>query len=126
MFSITNSGSFSHTESFLAATKKADHFNLLESLAQEGVDALAMATPSDSGNTAQLWGYEISRTNTTYSITWYNLHRVGAGVPLVILLQYGHATGTGGYVQGQDFINPAIRPIFDKIQDTVWKAVQSA
>jgi hypothetical protein len=104
---------------------KRSIFKNLERYAQEGVDALARATPQDTGLTATGWEYSIAETNGSYSITWTNRHVVG-GVPLVILLQYGHGTGTGGYVHGVDFINPSIKPIFDKIADSVWKEVTSA
>lgn len=100
-------------------------FNQLDKYAREGVSALASATPIDSGKTAAAWSYQVTKSGESYSITWSNSSLAGT-TPVVILLQYGHGTGSGGYVAGRDFINPAIRPIFDKIAENVWKAVTSA
>lgn len=125
MFEITTSGSFSRTENFLRRMSKGDIFRALDGYAREGVSALASATPVDSGLTAASWGYEVSRSRGSFTITWTNSHVV-SGVPIAIILQYGHGTGTGGYVQGRDYINPAIRPVFDKISENVWKAVTSS
>jgi hypothetical protein len=118
-------GSFKRTEDFLLRVSRRDIYRTLDSLAKQGVEALSAATPLDSGETAALWDYEIHSLRGSYSITWTNSHVV-AGTPVVIMLQYGHGTGTGGYVAGRDFINPALKPIFDKIADNVWKAVTSA
>lgn len=118
-------GSTAKTEAFLRRLKDRDIFRMLDSLAREGVDALSSATPRDSGLTAGSWGYKITRTGGSVTISWTNSHVVD-GTPVVILLQYGHGTGTGGYVAGRDFINPAIKPIFDRIDNQVWKAVTSA
>jgi hypothetical protein len=87
-----------------------------------GVDALANATPVESGLTAQSWYYEVESGGGRHRITWKN-RNVNQGVPIAIILQYGHGTGTGGYVAGRDYINPAIRPAFEKIADEVWKEV---
>lgn len=87
-----------------------------------GVDALANATPVESGLTAQSWYFEVESGGGSHRITWKN-RNVNQGVPIAIILQYGHGTGTGGYVAGRDYINPAIRPAFDKIADAVWKEV---
>jgi len=125
MITFESKGSFKKTETFLTKMSKGEIYNSLDRFAREGVNALASATPSESGATAASWSYEIRTTRTSSSIVWTNSNVVG-GVPVVILLQYGHGTGTGGYVQGQDFINPALKPIFDKIADNVWKAVTSA
>jgi hypothetical protein len=97
---------------------------ILESQARQGKTALEMATPLDSGVAAHSWGYEIYAAGGFYRISWTNTD-VEDGFPVVIMLQYGHGTGTGGWVQGRDFINPAIRPIFDQIANMVWKAVTS-
>jgi hypothetical protein len=97
----------------------------LESLGQKGVAALSSATPVDSGLTAASWSYEISNKNGRTTITWFNSH-VESGVNIAIILQYGHGTGTGGYVSGRDYINPAIQPIFDQIAEDMWKKVTSA
>lgn len=125
MIEFESSGSFDKTESFLTKMSKGDIFQALDKYGQMGVLALSGATPVDTGASAASWSYEVKRSVGSYSISWTNGHMV-AGVPLVILLQYGHGTGTGGYVSGRDFINPAIRPVFDKIAEDVWKAVTSA
>lgn len=98
---------------------------VLQSGGKEGANALSRATPIDSGRASSAWGYEVSKSGGVYSIIWTNTD-VENGFPVVIMLEYGYGTGTGGYVQGRDFINPAIKPIFDKIADKVWKAVTSA
>lgn len=125
MFTLSSKGSFKHTEKFLKKMSKGDIYKTLDRFALRGVQALASYTPKDSGVTAESWGYEIEHTKKETRITWTNSHVV-AGRPIVILLQYGHGTGTGGYVAGRDFINPALRPIFNKIAEDVWKAVTSA
>ena len=125
MFSITSRGSFDKTELFLAELAKESIFANLERYGVMGVNALRSATPVDSGLTAASWYYEIVREGKSYSIVWRNSHIIN-GVSIAILLQYGHGTGTGGYVQGRDYINPAIRPIFDQIAADVWKVVTSA
>ena len=125
MISVESAGSFSNIEKFLEKMSKADMFSALEKYAQAGVAALASATPIDSQLTATSWSYAISKTKGSYSIRWLNSNKIN-DVPVAILLQYGHGTGTGGYVQGRDYINPALKPIFDQIADNVWKAVTSA
>ena len=125
MFTIASKGSFKNTEKFLQSMSKGDIFRSLDKYGQEGVAALSAATPAESGATAAAWSYEVAKGRGQYSISWTNGHIVG-GVPVVILLQYGHGTGTGGYVQGRDFINPALKSIFDRIASDVWKAVTSA
>ena len=105
--------------------QRREMFNRLDSLAKEGVNALSAMTPKDSGQTASSWGYLISSSRSSWTISWTNTS-VNQGVNIAVILQYGHGTGTGGYVQGIDYINPAIRPIFDRIADDVWKAVTSA
>ena len=124
MISIESKGSFKNVEDFLTRMTKRDVFAVLGKYGKEGVDALSHATPSASGLTASSWSYEIVRDRNSYSIIWSNSNVVD-GTPVVILLQFGHGTGTGGYVQGQDFINPALRPIFDRIAADVWKEVTS-
>lgn len=123
--SLTSSGSFDRTDAFLKKMKNGDIFRSLEKYGQAGVAALAAATPVESGLAAASWTYEISRTRGAYSITWLNTN-IENGFPVAIMLQYGHGTGTGGWVAGRDYINPAIKPVFDKIADEVWKAVKSA
>lgn len=125
MFSFTTGGSTKKTEAFLRKLSRGDIYRGLEGLAQEGVNALAGATPIDSGLAAGSWGYEIERTRTSCTITWTNSD-VENGFPVAVMIQYGHGTGTGGYVRGIDYINPAMRPIFDRIAEKVWKVVTSA
>ena len=124
MISFEQDGDFTATEAFIAQVTQAGVFASLESLAQAGVSALASATPFDTGQTANSWDYEIEKTGSSYSIIWTNSHMAG-DTPVAIMLQYGHGTGTGGYVQGRDFINPAIQPVMDQIADKVWKQVMS-
>lgn len=125
MISFTVSGSFKNTENFLKKLAQGDMYKSLEQLAREGANALASATPIESGLASSSWDFEISRSKRSCTITWTNTD-VENGFPVAVMLQYGYGTGTGGYVQGQDYINPAMRPIFDRIADQVWKAVTSA
>lgn len=120
-----SSGSFNNTESFLRRMSKSDIFASLDVYARKGVAALKAATPVETGLTADLWGYEVTKSGHDYKITWTNSHVVH-GVSIALIIQYGHGTGTGGYVQGRDYINPAIQPVFDQILNDVWKAVTSA
>lgn len=123
---FTVSGSFDRTEHFLARLKTGRFYSALESCAQAGVDALEAATPEDTGATAASWSYEIDISGSDAKIYWTNSHLDEEGTPIAILLQMGHGTGTGGYVQGRDYINPAMRPVFDQIEQAVWKEVTSA
>lgn len=125
MIRIKTSGSFQNTEQFLKKMSKGDIFDSLNKYGRRGVDALASATPFESGLTAASWEFEVTRLGAAYRITWSNTHIVN-GTNIAIILQYGHGTGTGGYVAGRDYINPAIQPIFDAIADDVWKEVTSA
>lgn len=125
MIKIETTGSFNNIEKFLRGMSQLNILNILNKYGQKGVDALSNATPVDSGLTASSWRYETSYSYGTYRISWYNTHVVD-GRPIAILLQYGHATGTGGYVQGRDYINPAIRPIFDQIGADVWRVVTTS
>lgn len=125
MIGFTLSGSTSKTSSFLAKMQKSSSYTGLDRLAQRGVSALEAATPAESGLTGASWSYEIETKNGRTTITWINTHTVD-GVNIAIILQYGHGTGTGGYVSGRDYINPALQPIFDEIADDVWKQVTSA
>lgn len=118
-------GGFTKTERFLNRMKRREYLNVLDEFGRDGVQALRNATPVDSGATAEAWDYEIKRTRNYTEIVWTNSN-INDGVPIAVILQYGHGTGTGGYVQGRDYINPAIRPIFDKIAEKAWKVVTSA
>lgn len=119
------SGGFTKTERFLNRMKRREYLNVLDEFGRDGVQALRNATPVDSGSTAEAWDYEIKRARNYTEIVWTNSN-INDGVPIAVILQYGHGTGTGGYVQGRDYINPAIRPIFDKIAEKAWKVVTSA
>lgn len=122
---FSSSGSFGKMEKFLATMQRLDFRQLLQAEAERGKQALIAATPRDSGLAAESWGYEISQNGRTLTITWTNSD-VENGFPVALRLQYGYATGTGGYVQGRDYINPAMKPVFDSIADNIWKAVTSA
>ena len=122
MISFRQKGDFSKLDRFLERAKEAARLSILDKYGREGVAALSSATPVDSGKTANLWYYKISHGDGTAKITFANSN-VNKGVPIAIILQYGHATGTGGWVEGRDYINPAIQPIFDKIVDEAWKEV---
>ena len=122
-FVITRSGK--RTENFLRKLQQGDIYKSLDSAAKMGVNALAQSVPKDSGLAADSWNYEIERSATSVAIKWTNSDTEN-GFPVAIMLQYGYGTGTGGYVQGKDYINPAMKPIFDNIATQVWKAVTSA
>lgn len=124
MIVIRERGSFQKTKRYLKGLRRRQLRPILERYAKEGMAVLAAATPVDSGVTAASWGYEISITKSGFSVAWTN-DNVVKGVPIAIILQYGHATGTGGFVQGQDYINPAIRPVIDKMTDTLWREVKA-
>ena len=122
MISFRQKGDFSKLNRYLERVKEAANFGILDKYGREGVAALASATPVESGKTASSWYYEITRQNGSVSIEFYNSN-VNKGVPIAIILQYGHGTGTGGWVEGRDYINPVIQPLFDKIADSAWKEV---
>jgi len=115
-------GSFNKTEAFLRRIKDEEAFKILDEYGAKGVALLASATPTDTGETAHSWYYEIVHKHGHHAIIFHNSHVVD-GRPIAILIQYGHGTGTGGFVQGRDYINPVIRPLFQQIADEVWKAV---
>lgn len=117
-------GSWKNTMSFLEKSKKTKILGVLQAQAQIGVRALASATPVESGLAASSWAARTKGAGGVYTIEWYNTD-VESGFPVAIMLQYGYGTGTGGWVQGRDYINPAMRPVFDKIANEVWKAVTS-
>lgn len=126
MIRIKNRGSTAKTQAFLKAMQRPQTFYAgIESYAQRGVEALRANTPVESGLTAASWSYEIIPKNGGISIYWINTNNVN-GVNVAVILQYGHGTGTGGYVAGRDYINGAIKPIFDEIAEQVWKKVKSA
>jgi hypothetical protein len=120
---IAVKGDFSATERFLASIQRGQMFRNLETFAQRGVEALSAATPTETGKTAASWSFEINANPSGAVIAWTNTNLDEAGTPIAIMLQLGHGTGTGGYVVGRDYINPAIQPIFDEIANEVWKEV---
>lgn len=122
MVVVKHAGSFRNTERFLKRVSKIDYVGILNRYGREGVAALASATPVDTGKTANSWGYEITTTKDSYTIAFTNSNVVD-GVPIAIILQYGHGTRNGGWVEGRDYINPAIQPIFDKIANEAWREV---
>lgn len=122
MISFRHRGDFSKFSRYLERAKNVVRVGDLDKYGRQGVAALASATPVDSGETANSWSYEIERTNESISIQFYNSN-IQNGVPIAIIIQYGHGTGTGGWVQGRDYINPAIRPLFDKIANDMWREV---
>lgn len=124
MISVKTSGSFNKTMAFLERVKTRQQFKVLEKYGPMGVEALKKATPVESAKTAEGWYYEIVDKPGYFSIHWLNNHVEQPGnIPVAVLIQYGHATGNGGYVQGVDYINPALKPIFDQIAQDMWKEV---
>lgn len=120
-FSLTSRGNWDKTLSFLKRSSNST-FAVLDKYGPMGVAALAAATPVESGETAQSWTYEIENRSGYYAIHWSNTHSED-GVNIAVILQYGHGTGTGGYIQGRDYIMPAIRPIFDQMIEAMWREV---
>lgn len=119
---VRTQGSFKKTHKFL---KKASDNKIFESLiryGQKGVEALSAATPVDSGTTATSWRFEVAYGDGSAKINWIN-DNINEGQVIALLIQYGHGTGTGGWVEGRDYINPAIQPVFNEIRDKIWKEV---
>lgn len=114
---ITTTGDFSAATSWLKRAAKANPQNALKALGSQGVSRLASATPKDTGQTAAGWACKVKKTSTGWDIEWYNTAHAGTGVNVAKILQLGHGTGTGGYVPGRDYINPALKPIFDDAGD---------
>ena len=122
MIRFRQKGDFSKTKRYLERVKSAARLSILDKYGRKGVAALASATPTETGKTASSWFYEISHDKGSATITFSNSN-INKGVPIAIILQYGHGTGTGGWVEGRDYINPAIQPIFDEIANEAWKEV---
>ena len=120
---VTQKGDFKTTEKFLKKSMGLDYKSVLDKYARQGVSALSAATPLKSGKTASSWSYEITQKGSSISIIWKNSN-VNKGVNIAVILQYGHATRTGGWVEGRDYINPALRPIFDALAEAAWKEVK--
>ena len=122
MISFRQKGDFSKVTKFLEKAKESVHLGVLDKYGREGVAALASATPIDTGLTAKSWYYTIENKNGVATLS-FNNSNIQNGVPIAIILQYGHGTRNGGWVQGRDYINPAIQPLFDKIADAAWREV---
>lgn len=122
MITFRQKGDFSKATHYFEKLKETAKLGVLDKYGREGVAALASATPTETGLTASSWSYTIERQNGSVAIVFENSN-INKGVPIAIILQYGHGTGTGGWVQGRDYINPAIQPIFDKMADEAWKEV---
>lgn len=122
MISFTQKGDFSRTTKYLNRIKNPSKLTVFDKYGQAGVSALRSATPVESGKTAASWYYKVERDSESVSIVFCNSN-INKGVPIAIILQYGHGTGTGGYVQGRDYINPAIQPVFDQLAEAAWKEV---
>ena len=122
MITFRQKGDFSKLTTYLQRAKEVVRIGDLDRYGREGVQALSSATPRDTGLTAQSWRYEINRSKDSVSLSFQN-DNIQNGVPIAIILQYGHGTRNGGYVQGRDYINPSVRPIFDKIAKNAWEEV---
>lgn len=124
MIRFYSKGDFVNTERYLKKAKDKNYKPILDKYGSEGVQILSSVTPEDTGHTSNSWSYQVVKTKGGYKINWYN-DNVVDGVPIVILLQYGHGTRSGAFVQGRDFINPAMRPLFDRISENLWKEASS-
>lgn len=122
MITFSHKGDFSKFDRYLERLKEVARVSTLDKYGKAGVSALASATPVESGLTASSWFYEITHTNGSATISFHNSN-IQNGVPIAVILQYGHGTGTGGWVEGRDYINPAIQPIFDQIANDAWREV---
>ena len=120
MISLTSKGDFRKTEKFMKNARTKKLMSILKQYGEEGVAALMVATPLDTGRTASSWRYEIKVENNCIRLVFHN-DNIQNGVPIAIILQYGHGTGTGGWVEGRDYKRPAIQPVFDKIANSAWK-----
>ena len=122
MIKFKHRGSFKNIEAFFKRSKDFKYDELLRKCGETGVTALAANTPIDSGLTADSWDYEIEKSSSGAVVRWLNTNE-NNGVSIALILQYGHGTGTGGYVEGIDYINPALKPVFDAMADQLWKEV---
>lgn len=122
MITFTQKGDFKKTTNFLQRIKEFSRKSDLDKYGKLGVEALANATPVDTGKTANSWSYEIIHKKGKSSIVWTNSN-INNGVPIAVIIQYGHGTGWGAYVKGIDYINPAMAPVFEDIANSVWKEV---
>lgn len=122
MIKFTQKGDFSRTFDFLKKAKEQQFLRILEKYGKEGVNALSSATPVDTGLTASSWYYKIERNGNLATLSFCNSN-IQNEIPIAIILQYGHGTGTGGWVEGRDYINPAIQPVFNKIAKQAWEEI---
>lgn len=122
---LSSRGDFNNTTKFLKYIQKFDIKSILDQYGQEGVEALRQATPKRTGLTSESWTYKVNISPYAASIEWWNTNE-NEGVPIALILQYGHGTGWGAYVPGKDYINPALRPIFDELEAKVWEVIQRA
>lgn len=125
MISMSGSSGGGSTDAWLRRLLKGDLYSGIEPICQKGVTNLIAATPADSGLTADSWSFEIIKTSGSITI-WFTNSNIQGGFNVAVGLQYGHGTGTGGWVEGYDYVNPALRPIFDEIAESIWKEVQRA
>lgn len=125
MVSIRTKGSFKNFDKFVSRMLSHDYERIIDKYARMGVKALAEATPIDSGETAKSWDYEVHYSKGKTEIVWTNSNVTKSGTPVAILIQYGHYTKSGSFVQGIDFINPALKPVFNKLAEDIWKEVTS-
>ena len=122
---LTSKGDFKKTKKFFSSLRRREYLRELDRFGAMGVQALQAATPVEAGATAGAWSYRVKTSGNGAEIAWFNGNTIN-GVNIAIILQYGHGTGTGGYVSGRDYINPAIKPVMDQIAEGVWRAVVSA
>lgn len=126
LIKLISKGSFKHSKKFFSDMLQKRYARVLERYGQLGVSLLAANTPVDSGLTASSWNYEVVDDDQGVKVVWYNSNVQKGWANVALLLQYGHATGTGGYVTGVDYINPALQPVFDKMAEAAWREVKDS
>lgn len=122
MITLSADGDFTKTRGFIERLKETMRLGILDKYGREGVKVLSEATPVDTGETARSWSYKITRERNSATLSFYNTNVVD-GVSVAVILQYGHGTRNGGWVEGRDYINPALRPVFDRLVDELTKEV---
>lgn len=120
---VSKKGNFNKTRNVIKNIQNKKYLNILDRIGRLGVDALSRATPVDTGKTSDSWGYSIEQGRDSVSVVWTNSNVVNGWANVAILIQYGHATRNGGYVQGRDYINPAMKPLFDQLAKEAWEAI---
>lgn len=126
MITIKHSGSFKNITKFFKSMDNSGHYQILEQYGRMGVQALSSSTPIDTGTTARSWDYNIQTSEKGYQLNFTNSNTTPRGTPIAILIQFGHGTKGGGYVQGHDFINPAIQPVMKSLAEELWKEITDA